>query len=109
MEHNQEMLPLSEESRAGARLYAALQARAVVDPAIAALAVQAFEGMTGFYRAQLEKARQEGGLRADLDVDLAARSLGSVVSGLVPPLLFGVYTEEQAMEVLDEHLDRVFG
>ncbi|MEO3783200.1 TetR/AcrR family transcriptional regulator [Actinocorallia sp. B10E7] len=105
----QEMLPTSEESRAGARLYAALQARAVVDPAMASLAVHAIEGATAFYRARLEDVRQEGGLPADLDVDREARSLYSTVSGLVAPLLFGACTEEEAMEVLDAHLDRMFG
>ncbi|GAA2721948.1 TetR/AcrR family transcriptional regulator [Actinocorallia aurantiaca] len=104
-----ELLPLEEESLAGARLYAALQARAVIDPAIAALAVQAVEGLTGFFRTQLEEVRERGEARADLDADREARSLYSTVSGLVVPLMLGAYTEERAMEVLDAHLERLFG
>ena len=105
----EEILPLSEESRTGARLYTAIQARAGSDPAVASLAVLAVEGLTGFFRGQLEQARERGDVRAGLDVDLAARSLYSTVSGLVAPLLFGAYTREQAMGVLGERLEWLFG
>ena len=49
------------------------------------------------------------GHRAGLDVGLEARSLYGTVSGLVVPLMLGAYSEERAMEVLDAHLDRLFG
>jgi TetR/AcrR family transcriptional regulator, transcriptional repressor of bet genes len=33
----------------------------------------------------------------------------SVIEGLRWPLLFGVYTEREALDVLDAQLDRIFG
>jgi hypothetical protein len=43
------------------------------------------------------------------DAGQAARRLVSVIEGLRWPVLFGVYSEQQAMDVLDAQLDMIFG
>jgi len=44
----------------------------------------------------------------DADAGQAARHLVSVIDGLRWPVLFGVYTEQQAMDVLNAQLDLIF-
>ncbi len=44
-----------------------------------------------------------------IDVAQPARHLVSVIEGLRWPLLFGAYTEREALEVLDAQLDHIFG
>ena len=39
----------------------------------------------------------------------AARHLVSLIEGLRWPVLFGIYTEQQAMDILDAQLDLIFG
>jgi hypothetical protein len=43
-----------------------------------------------------------------MDATQAARHLVSVIEGLRWPVLFGVYTEQQAMHILDAQLDLIF-
>jgi hypothetical protein len=40
---------------------------------------------------------------------LAARHLYAVIEGLSGPILIGAYTLEQAIAVLDYHVDQLFG
>jgi hypothetical protein len=80
----------------------------VVDPSVGELATMAFEGVTAFLAKQLALGVERGELPAGLDLEHTARALYSVVEGLRWPTLFGVYSEAQALAVLDEHLDRLF-
>ncbi|MFF3070240.1 TetR/AcrR family transcriptional regulator [Kitasatospora sp. NPDC057904] len=104
-----ELLPLDEQSRDGARMGAAILARGAVDPSVRDVVTMVYEGATGFLAQQLRLGQERGELPADLDPDHAARALHTVVEGLRWPVLFGVYREADALAVLDEHLDRLFG
>jgi TetR/AcrR family transcriptional regulator, transcriptional repressor of bet genes len=62
----------------------------------------AYANLTDFVVRQLSDALP------DADAAPAARHLVSVIEGLRWPLLFGVYTEQQAMDVMDTQLDLIF-
>jgi TetR/AcrR family transcriptional regulator, transcriptional repressor of bet genes len=102
------LLPLDAESRNGARLWAALIARGCVDEPTRKLAAKAYTGLTAFVVRSLTGAGA-GQIVDGLDVARSARHLVSVIEGLRWPLLFGVYTEREALEVLDVQLDQIFG
>jgi AcrR family transcriptional regulator len=103
------LLPLDAEGRSGARLWAALIARGCVDEPTRQLAADAYTNLTAFAVRWLTEATEGQQTTARADPAQAARHLVSVVEGLRWPLLFGVYTEQQGLDVLDAQLDQVFG
>jgi hypothetical protein len=103
------LLPLDAEGRSGARLWAALIARGCVDEPTRQLAADAYTNLTAFAVRWLTEATEGQQTTAGADPAQAARHLVSVVEGLRWPLLFGVYTEQQALDVLDAQLDQIFG
>jgi TetR/AcrR family transcriptional regulator, transcriptional repressor of bet genes len=96
------LLPLDEDSKAGARLWAGLISRACVDEPTRELAVLAYANLTDFVVRQLGDALP-GAYSAQ-----AARHLVSVIEGLRWPVLFGVYSQQQAIDILDAQLDLIF-
>jgi TetR/AcrR family transcriptional repressor of bet genes len=96
------LLPFDEDSRAGARLWAGLISRGCVDEPTRKLAAVAYANLTGFV------VRQFSDALPDADAAQPARHLVSVIEGLRWPVLFGVYSEQQAMDVLDAQLDLIF-
>jgi AcrR family transcriptional regulator len=96
------LLPFDEDSRTAARLWAGLISRACVDEPTRELAAAAYTGLTDFV------VRQLSGALPDADAGRAARHLVSVIEGLRWPVLFGVYTQEQAMGILDAQFDLIF-
>jgi TetR/AcrR family transcriptional regulator, transcriptional repressor of bet genes len=103
------LLPLDDDSRTGARLWAALIARGCVDEPTRKLAADAYTGLTAFVVRWLTEAMNEHQTAEGIDAAQSARHLVSVIEGLRWPLLFGVYTEHQALDVLDAQLDQIFG
>jgi len=97
------LLPFDEDSRTAARLWAGLIGRACVDEPTRKLAAMAYANLTDFV------VRQLGDALPGADVAQTARHLVSLIDGLRWPVLFGVYTEQQAMDILDAHLDLIFG
>lgn len=97
------LLPVDEDSRAAARLWAGLIGRACVDEPTRKLAALAYANLTDFVVRQLRDALP------GTDAAQAARHLVGVIEGLRWPLLFGVYTEQQVMDILDAQLDLIFG
>lgn len=96
------LLPFDEDSRTAARLWAGLISRACVDEPTRKLAALAYANLTDFVVRQLSDALP------GMDAVPAARHLVSVIEGLRWPVLFGVYTEQQAMRILDAQLDLIF-
>jgi AcrR family transcriptional regulator len=96
------LLPLDEDSRTAARLWAGLISRACVDEPTRKLAALAYVNLTDFVVRQLSDAVP------DMDAAQEARHLVSVIEGLRWPVLFGVYTEQQAMGIVDAQLDLIF-
>jgi TetR/AcrR family transcriptional regulator, transcriptional repressor of bet genes len=97
------LLPVDEESRAGARLWAGLISRGCVDEPTRKLAALAYANLTDFV------VRHLSDTLPGENAGRAARQLVSVIEGLRWPVLFGVYSEQQAMDVLDAQLDLMFG
>ena len=97
------LLPLDEDSRAAARLWAGLISRACIDEPTRKLAALAYANLTAFVVRQLSDALP------DADAGQTARHLVSVIDGLRWPVLFGAYSEQQAMDILDAQLDLIFG
>jgi TetR/AcrR family transcriptional repressor of bet genes len=103
------ILPLDADGRTGARLWAALIARACVDEPTRKLATDAYTNLTAFVVRSITEIAQEQPAPEGLDVAQAARHLVSVIEGLRWPLLFGAYTQQEALAVLDTQLDQIFG
>lgn len=103
------LLPVDAERRTGARLWAALIARGCVDEPTRRLAADAYANLTSFIVRQLTEAARAQQTVAGLEVARSARHLVSVIEGLRWPLLFGVYSEHEALAVLDAQLDLIFG
>lgn len=101
------LLPLDAESRTGARLWAALIARGCVDEPTGRLAADAYANLTAFVVRSLTDVGT-GSQTAD-ELTRSARHLVSVIEGLRWPLLFGVYSGREALDVLDAQLDQIFG
>jgi TetR/AcrR family transcriptional regulator, transcriptional repressor of bet genes len=99
------LLPADDERRSGARLWAALIARACVDEPTRRLAAEAYAGLTAAAIRWITDAALAGQDRAGQ----SARHLVAVIEGLRWPLLFGAWTETEAMAVLDAQLDLVLG
>jgi AcrR family transcriptional regulator len=100
------LLPLDDESRTGARLWAALIARGCIDEPTRKLAASAYTGLTEFVVRGLTEAVPGHAVAGD--TARSARHLVSVVEGLRWPLLFGAYTEHEALAVLDAQFDQIF-
>ena len=62
---------------------------------------QAYANLTEFVIHQRSDALPDG------DAAQAARHLVSVIEGLRWPVLFGVYSQQQAMDILDAQLDLI--
>jgi TetR/AcrR family transcriptional regulator, transcriptional repressor of bet genes len=97
------LLPFDEDSRTAARLWAGLISRGCVDEPTRKLAALAYANLTDFVVRQLRDAVPGA------DADQAARHLVSVIEGLRWPVLFGVYTGQEAIDILDAQLGLIFG
>jgi AcrR family transcriptional regulator len=96
------LLPFDEDSSDAARVWAGLISRACVDEETRALAAEAYTNLTDFVVRQLADALPGHA------VDQAARHLVSVVEGLRWPVLFGVYSRRQALDILNAQFDLIF-
>ena len=103
-----DLLGLDGESREGVRMGAAMRAYAAIDEHAASTARVAYAGVNAFLAAQLRIAQANGELPEHLDPEQAARHLYAVIEGLSGPTLIGAYTPDQAIAVLDHHLDELF-
>jgi AcrR family transcriptional regulator len=101
------LLPVDEDRRTGARLWAGLIARGCVDEPTSKLAADAYANLTAFVVRWLTDAIKEQPATPG-EVAQAARHLVSVIDGLRWPVLFGVYSEREALAVLDAQLDQIF-
>ena len=72
------------------------------------LAAEAYANLTTFVAGRLTEAARERQTAGGIDVARATRHLVSVIEGLRWPVLFGVYTEQDALDILDAQLDQIF-
>lgn len=103
-----EILPLDEERRVGARVWIAFLARAVVEPELESIMLQTWINSHESITEQVRHCQDSGEIPAELDPQKEAASLLSVVDGLSSHVLIGHYSGEEALAIVDHHLDRLF-
>jgi DNA-binding transcriptional regulator YbjK len=103
-----EMLPVSDATRAEAPVLAAFLARAVVEPALADNLRDDGQALTGFVAEKISTAQQNGDAATNLDPSREAGSLLAITDGLMTQILIGQTTADEALTLLDYHLDRIF-
>ncbi|MGW7369163.1 TetR/AcrR family transcriptional regulator [Streptomyces sp. NPDC054841] len=103
------MLPLDEHSRVGQLVAAAYFARAVHDDRLRTEAQEGIPRLREFLAGLLRRAAEGRQLPAGCDPDAEAMILISLVDGLTAYTLLHVHTPEEALRLLDHHLDRLFG
>ncbi|MCW7987238.1 TetR family transcriptional regulator [Streptomyces platensis subsp. clarensis] len=103
------MLPLDERSRIGLLVGAAYYARAVHDEALRAEAKNGIPPLRTFFADQLRLAADRGELPPERATEDEAMLLISVTEGLATYVLLGVHDPEDALRLLDLHLENLFG
>lgn len=102
------ILPLDEHSRVGQLVATAYFARAVHDERLRAEAQEGIPQLRALLAGLLRRAAERGELPADSDPDDEAMLLIALVDGLTAYTLLDVHTPEEALRLLDRHLDRLF-
>jgi AcrR family transcriptional regulator len=102
------LLPVDEPSRQEACVNIAFFSAATVNPPYADLLREGYARLLDVSRAQLREAHEAGELAAGIDVDDEAAVLFFAVQGLIGPVLIDLMTADQALELLDRRLDRIF-
>lgn len=103
-----EMLPLDDKSRTGQLVQIAYFVRAVHDERLRKHAKEGIPALREFFAGQIRRAVEEGGVAADRDPDTEAMLLIALVDGLCGYVLLDVVPGEEAMRLVDAHLDRLF-
>ncbi|MFI0911772.1 TetR/AcrR family transcriptional regulator [Streptomyces abikoensis] len=103
-----EMLPLDDKSRTGQLVQIAYFVRAVHDERLRRHAKEGIPALREFFAAQIRRAMEGGDIGADRDPDTEAMLLISLVDGLTGYILLDVLPGEEAMRLVDAHLDRLF-
>ncbi|MFH8568473.1 TetR/AcrR family transcriptional regulator [Streptomyces sp. NPDC017993] len=103
------MLPLDEKSRIGSLVGAAYFARAVHDESLRAEAREGTPKLRAFFADQLRRAAARGELPSERATEDEAMLLISVADGLATYVLLDVHGPEQALRLLDRHLENLFG
>ncbi|AZQ71672.1 TetR family transcriptional regulator [Streptomyces luteoverticillatus] len=103
-----EMLPLDDKSRTGQLVQIAYFVRAVHDERLRRHAKEGIPALREFFAAQIRRAMEGGDIAADRDPDTEAMLLISLVDGLTGYVLLDVLPGEEAMRLVDAHLDRLF-
>lgn len=103
-----EMLPLDEKSRTGNLVQIAYFVRALRDERARAKAQQGVPLLRDFLAGQLREAAGRGEVGADRVPEREAMLLVSLVDGLTGYTLLDVLGPQEALELLDHHLERLF-
>ena len=103
------MLPVDEPSRQEALVNNAFFALATVKPDFADLLREGYQRLERVSVERLRQAKAQAAVRRGIDVEQEAATLFYLGQGLIGPLLIGALTDDEAMALLDHHLDRIFG
>jgi AcrR family transcriptional regulator len=104
-----EGLPADDEMRTLHVVYMAYLALSLTDPALAISPLVRNSSVVGdVIAAQLREAQAAGDTPAHLDPDLEAISLLTMSAGLATTVLGGLCSIQQAQDVIDYHLRRLF-
>ncbi|MER5780284.1 TetR family transcriptional regulator C-terminal domain-containing protein [Streptomyces mobaraensis] len=103
-----EMLPLDEETRTGLLVGIAYFVRAINDERIRRHAKEGQPKLRAFFAEQFREAVERGEAVPGLDPEMEAMLLIALTDGLTSSALMEVITPEEAMELVDRHLGRLF-
>lgn len=101
-------LPVDEQQRFGSAVWLAFVAHAIVDDELAEIIRHAWSGMHEILANQLRAAQQFGKVSDDVDIEREALSLATVADGLVQHAVVGQISADDALAVIDHHLNRLF-
>ncbi|MEU8890219.1 TetR/AcrR family transcriptional regulator [Streptomyces sp. NPDC048442] len=97
-------IPTDEQGRAEARVWLAFSAQAAIDPKLAAVQREQYDGLAELLTLLIRVAQDAGGLRDDLDAKSEAESLIARTDGLNIQLLLSRTTPAEARSALRHHL-----
>jgi hypothetical protein len=103
-----ELLPLDEERRADALVGFAFLAQAVVRPKVAGVLRQGFAQLQTFVSEHIRHAQHAGDMDRDATPEQEAEALLALTDGLSIHVLAGHCHPEEALALLDHHLDHLF-
>lgn len=103
-----QMLPLDDERRAGIRVWFAFLARAVIEPEMEAFMRDIWTGSHQLFSGIIRSGQERGEIRTSIDPDAEAKRALGLVDGLVPHVLMGHYSEEEALAAIDSYLEELF-
>jgi AcrR family transcriptional regulator len=103
------MLPIGEQGRQEAVVAGAFYAFAVVHPAYASVLREGYDRLLSVSRQTLRAAAEAGEIADGVDTDREAAELFFMVQGLIGPILIGVLSPADALGLVDDRLDRIFG
>jgi len=102
------MLPLDEPGRQEAAVNVAFFSAATATPGYASLLRDGYARQVASATAQLTAAAADGLLNEGVDPAREAVALYFLIQGLIGPVLIGQLTPDQAVELLDHQLNRIF-
>ncbi|MBZ4321504.1 TetR/AcrR family transcriptional regulator [Streptomyces huiliensis] len=102
------MLPLDDESRTGLLVGIAYFVRALSDERMRRHAQEGQPKLRAFFADQFREAVARGEAGSGLDPELEAMLLIALTDGLTSSALLEVITPEEAMGLVDRHLERLF-
>lgn len=101
-------IPITDERRFATSVWFAFLTRAVVDPDLANLIRRSWAGGHAHMVEQVHRAQQRGEVAVEVDADREAVGLMALIDGLASHVMLGGATPDQAVAVVDAHLDRLF-
>jgi AcrR family transcriptional regulator len=102
------MLPLDEPGRQEAAVNIAFFSAATATPEYGKLLRDGYARQVASSTAQFTAAAADGLLNEGIDPRQEAAALYFLIQGLIGPVLIGQLTPEQAVDLLDRQLDRIF-
>jgi AcrR family transcriptional regulator len=102
------MLPLDEPGRQEAAVSIAFFSAATATPEYGQLLRDGYARQVANSAAQFTAAAADGLLNEDIDPVPEATALYFLIQGLIGPVLIGQLTPDQAVDLLDHQLDRIF-
>ncbi|MFI0978499.1 TetR/AcrR family transcriptional regulator [Streptomyces sp. NPDC021093] len=97
-------IPTDEQGRAEARVWLAFSAQAAIDPKLAAVQREQYDGLAELITLLIRVAQDAGGLRDDLDAKSEAEALITYADGLNIQLLLSRTTPAEARSALRAQL-----
>ncbi|NJP88880.1 TetR/AcrR family transcriptional regulator [Nonomuraea sp. FMUSA5-5] len=103
------VVPFDEQSRLDSMAWTAYYTAALTDPVLAAAGLTLPNALESFLTKRLAAAQQAGEIAPDRDPRIEVAGLLALANGLTSSVLSGQRGYEDATEIIEYHLDRLFG